>query len=170
MKKLLLSIAFSLTLVSCFSQIRYTAKVETGYQIFLSRPVRVDPGPGWRGYQLNNNQGGLDVSVINGISFKENLRLGLGLGYLNYEGINGYSFFGDLEYAASKDRVSPLFNLKVGQSHIKNQYDKGSTDSFVDFGAGVAYRISKKIEIQAKAGFRFAHQSMFLPIRLGARF
>ncbi|WP_316795660.1 hypothetical protein [Pedobacter agri] len=170
MKKFLFSLIFGLVCLAGNAQIKYTGKVEIGRQIFLSRPIRVDPGPGWRGYQLNNNQSGLDLSIINGISFKNNLRLGFGVGYLNYEGINGYSFFGDLEFATSKDKVSPLFNLKIGQSHINNQYDNGSTDSFVDFGAGIEYRISKKIGLQVKAGFRFVHQSIFLPIRIGARF
>lgn len=170
MKKILLSISFSLLVMTSFSQIKYAAKVETGYHIFLSRPIKVEPGSDWRGYQLNNNQGGIDLSFINGVSFKNNLRLGIGVGYLNYEGINGYSFFGDIEFATSKDRVSPLFNLKIGQSHINNQYNNGSTDSFVDFGVGIEYRISKKFGLQVKAGFRFVHQSAFLPIRIGARF
>jgi len=170
MKKNSLLLIFICLSLMTNAQIRYTAKVEAGYEFFLSRPVKVDPGPDWRGYQLDKEPNGLDVSVINGLSFNEYLRLGLGVGYLKYGKIDGYSIFCDLECITSKDKVSPLFNLKIGRSHINNQYDDGSTDSLVDFTAGVEHRISKKISLQYKAGFRFVHQSIFLPIRMNVRF
>jgi len=152
------------------SQVKYTAKLETGYQIFLSRPVKYDVGEGWLGYQLGGNPNGVDLSLVNGISFKNNIRLGLGVSYLNYDRINGYAVFGDLEYVTTNAKISPLFNLKIGGSHINNQYPGGSTDTFVDLSGGVEHKIGKKLCLQYKVGFRVAHQSIFLPVRIGARF
>ncbi|TCD17644.1 hypothetical protein EZ456_22775 [Pedobacter psychrodurus] len=152
------------------SQIKYTGKIETGYHIFLARPLKIDAGEGWMGYQLVGTPNGLDLSLVNGVSFKDNLRLGLGVSYLNYGGINGYSVFGDLEYVTIKARIAPVFNLKIGSSHINNQYGDGSTETVVDFSGGVEHRVGKKLSLQYKAGFRFVHQSIFLPIRIGARF
>ncbi|TBO43561.1 hypothetical protein [Pedobacter kyonggii] len=171
MKKMLLigGLIYSFINTRAQSQIKYTAKVETGYQFFLSRPVRYDIGEGWLGYQLGGKPNGVDLSLINGISFKNNLRLGLGVSYLNYERINGYAVFGDLEYVTAKAKISPLFNLKIGRSHINNQYTNGSTETFVDISGGVEHKVGKKLNLQYKAGFRFVHQSIFLPIRIGVR-
>jgi len=156
--------------VAAQSLVKYTGKVETGYHFFLSRPLKADAGEGWKGYQLNNNPAGIDLNIVNGISFRNNLRLGLGAGYLNYEGTKGYAVFGDLEYLTSGTKTSPLFNLKIGRSHINNQYDGGSTGSFVDVSGGVEHQVFKKVSLQFKAGFRFVHQSIFLPVRVGIRF
>ncbi|ARS39104.1 hypothetical protein CA265_05205 [Sphingobacteriaceae bacterium GW460-11-11-14-LB5] len=152
------------------SQIKYTGKIETGYHLFLARPLKIDIGEGWMGYQLGGTPNGVDLSLINGVSYKENLRLGLGISYVNYRGINGYSVFGDLEYVTVKARIAPVFNLKIGSSHINNQYANGSTGTVVDFSGGVEHKVGKKLSLQYKAGFRFVHQSIFLPIRIGVRF
>jgi len=79
MKKMLLfgGLIYSFINTHAQSQIKYTAKVEAGYQFFLSRPVKYDIGEGWLGYQLGERPNGIDLSLINGISFKNNLRLGL---------------------------------------------------------------------------------------------
>jgi hypothetical protein len=152
------------------SQIKYIGKVEVGYHIFLSRPVKYDVGEGWLGYQLGGKPNGVDLSLVNGVSFKNNLRLGLGVSYLNYEGINGYSIFGDLEYAATGGKMYPVFNFKSGRSHINNQYQNGATETFIDLSGGIEHKVGKKLCLQYKAGFRVVHQSIFLPIRIGARF
>ena len=172
MKKMLLicGLIYSFINTHAQSQIKYTAKIEAGYQFFLSRPVKYDIGEGWFGYQLGEKPNGIDLSLINGISFKNNLRLGLGVSYLNYERINGYAVFGDLEYATTKAKISPLFNLKIGRSHINNQYINGSTETVIDISGGVEHKVGKKLCLQYKAGFRFVHQSIFLPVRIGARF
>ncbi|QNN43677.1 hypothetical protein [Pedobacter roseus] len=172
MKKTLLCCALIYASINTYaqSQIKYTAKIEAGYQFFLSRPIKYDVGEGWLGYQLNGKPNGIDLSFINGVSFRDNLRLGLGVSYLNYEHINGYSVFGDLEYITTKAKISPLFNLKIGRSHINNQYTNGSTATVVDFSGGVEHKIGAKLSLQYKAGFRFVHQSIFLPIRIGLRF
>jgi hypothetical protein len=172
MKKILLCSVLVYASINAYaqSQIKYTAKVEAGYQFFLSRPVKYDVGEGWLGYQLGGKPNGVDLSLINGISFKNNLRLGLGVSYLNYERLNGYAVFGDLEYVTARAKISPLFNLKIGRSHVNNQYINGSTETFVDISGGIEHKVWGKLSLQYKAGFRFVHQSMFLPVRIGARF
>jgi len=170
MKKIILFLLFISAFSNANSQFRYTAKIESAYHIFLSRPVRVDAGLDWRGYELAERPNGFEVGVVNGVSFKGNFRFGLGLSYLNYEGINGNSIYGDVEVATSKARLSPVFNLKIGRSHINNQYEDGSTSSFVDISGGLERKVSEKISLQFKLGFRAVHQSIFFPIRIGARF
>jgi len=170
MKKILLMSTLVYISISVHAQIKYTAKIEAGYHLFLSRPIKADAGEGWKGYELNNKPNGIDLNIVNGISLKNNFRIGVGVGYLNYEGINGYSIFGDLEYAGSGSKFAPLFNLKIGSSHINNQYENGSTSTFVDLSGGVEHKIGEKMSLQYKVGFRAVHQSIFLPIRIGARF
>lgn len=98
MKRILLLITiFSLTNFYGISQIRYTKKIETAYLKFKGTTVSVDPGPGWKGYNLNNDQNGFDLSLINGLRIRDRLFFGVGLGYLNFEGINGISVFSDTE-------------------------------------------------------------------------
>ena len=170
LRKVVLVSAVIYVPVPAIAQFNYSGRVEVGYHIFVSRPIRVDPGPNWRGYQLDKEPSGLELNFVNGISFKNHITAGVGVGYLNYEGIHGYAVFGDFEYAGPKAKFAPLINLKVGRSHINNQYENGSTDAFADISGGIEYKATKKLRLQLKAGFRMVHQTVFLPIRIGTRF
>lgn len=161
MKRLILLLIFIYIFNHSKSQVKYTGRFETGYHLFGSRPIRLEPGSGWRGYQLDESPNGIEASLVNGISYKSRLMLGLGVGYLNYEGINRYTVYGDLEYSIPSDGIFPVFELKIGSSHINNQYENGNTDTFVDLSGGFEREISKKISLQLKAGFRTVHQSIF---------
>jgi hypothetical protein len=85
---------------------------------------------------------------------------------LNYKQINGYAIFGDLEYVAGKNKISPIVNLKIGKSYVNNIGD----NTIVDFSGGVEHKVGKKLSLQYKTGLRFVHHSIFLPIRIGAKF
>jgi hypothetical protein len=170
MKKLTLLLLVISYCYSAKSQFKYTAKIETSYQLFLGSPIKYDAGPGWRGYQLDKMQNGLEIGVVNGVSFNDNYRLGIGTSYLNYEGINGYSIYGDLEILTSKGKTPPVFHLKVGRSHINNQYENGNTGNFFEVGGGIERKISRIVSLQFKIGFRFAHDSILFPISIGTRF
>ena len=80
------------------------------------------------------------------------------------------SLFSDLEYLPFKTRLSPLFNLKIGYSHIWNQYENGTGTALGEFGFGLNYRLTENIDIYAKSGFLITQQSLLIPIRLGFRF
>lgn len=155
------------------SQLRYTVKLDAGYQNFLSRNFEVDAGPDWKGYDLGENLGALDLSLVNGISYQENLRLGFGVGYLSYnKDISGYAFFGDLEYMFGHKQIRPLLNLKIGRNYIINDLKKEKTPfDIVDVAVGVETKFSQKLSGQLKVGLNFVGASyQFLPIRLGLRF
>ena len=93
MKKIILSalifIAFG---IKIYAQTDYSVKIDAGYLNFKSTIIDVDPGPNWKGYNLNEEQNGIDLNVINGISFSNNkFFTGIGIGYVNFEKINGLS-------------------------------------------------------------------------------
>ena len=151
------------------SQINYSGKIETGYMIFQYNTIQVDPGPDWKGNYLNEN--GIDINVINGLTFvNKKMFAGLGLGYLNFEGINGVSVFADLEYLPLKTRITPLLNLKLGYDHIWNQYDGGTGTMLTEIGIGINYRLTEKFGLYLKSGMLYTQQSFLIPINIGFRF
>lgn len=153
------------------AQIKYAGKVETGYLKYLVRPIVVDAGPGWRGYNLDKNQNGIDLNFINGISSSNGRGfVGVGVGYLNFEGINGISLFSDFENVPLRGKFSPILNLKIGYTHIWNQYDGGRGSGLVEFGIGEGYKVTEKLSIFLKSGLLITQQSVLIPIRMGVRF
>ncbi len=155
--------------MSGFSQTNYSMKVETGYSLFRYKTIDIDPGSNWKGYYLND-QNGFDVNVINGIKFKEKYFTGIGLGYLNFEGVNGFSIFADVDYSILKTRFSPFVNFKFGYNHIWNQYGNGTGSVLGELDLGLNYKLTSKIRVYFQAGFLMTQQSLLLPTRLGVRF
>ena len=150
------------------AQINYSGKIEAGYMNFKHHTVQVDPGPGWKG-RLNDN--GIDINVINGLTFlNKKLFAGLGLGYLNFGGINGASVFADLEYLPLKTRITPLLNLKIGYDHIWDQYAAGTGTPLAEFGIGVNYKLTEKFGLYLKSGMLYTQQSLLIPITIGFRY
>lgn len=171
MKKLILLIAFLLSYtLSSIGQIKYAGKVETGFLTYLTKTIIIDADFGWKGYNLDHQQNGIDFNIINSIRFKNDISLGVGLGYLNFEGINGYSIFVDYEYYNSKKKIAALTNYKVGFNHIFNQYEGGTSSVPVEIGFGVICKLNEKFRISAQSGFLFTQQSFLIPLRVGVRF
>ncbi len=152
-----------------YSQVNYSIKAETGFLTYQFNTIDVDPGPNWKGYYLDG-ENGFDLSITNGIEYKEKLYAGVGVGYLNYEGINGFSVFSDFEYLPLKRRLSPLVNLKIGYNHIWNQYEGGTGTALGELGIGVNYKLTDRFGIYAKSGVLMTQQSLLIPIRIGLRF
>jgi len=151
------------------AQFSYTTKIEFGYMHFEYHPIQVDPGPGWKGYYLNDN--GICINAINGLTNpNKKLFAGLGLGYLNFNGINGVSVFADFEYLPLKTRITPILNLKIGYDHIWNQYDGGTGTKLAEFGVGMNYKLSEQFGLYLKSGILLTQQSALLPITIGLRF
>lgn len=151
------------------AQMNYSIKAETGFLKYQYNIVQVDPTPNWKGYNLYE-QNGIELNIVNGLDYKNKLLAGVGLGYLNFGGINGLSVFSDFEYLPLKTRLSPLMNLKIGYSHIWNQYENGTGTALGEFCLGLNFRMIEKIEIYTKSGFLMTQQSLLIPIRLGMRF
>ena len=172
MKQLLTTIIFLIWLpIVTEAQVRYSGRIETGYQQYFFRTITVDPGPNWKGYNLDEKQNGFNITSSNGLTFANGkLFTGIGLGYLNYEGIDGISIFGDLEYLPLKNKLTPLFNLRLGYNHIWNQYEGGRGTMHTEFGLGLNYRLSEKFGIYIKTGMLLTQQSFLIPITLGFRY
>jgi hypothetical protein len=117
-----------------------------------------------------DDENGIDLNLINGFDFKNKLFAGIGLGYLNFEGLSGFSIFSDLDYLPLKTRLTPLINLKIGYSHIWNQYENGTGTGLGEICVGLNYRLTEKMDIYSKSGFTATQQSLLIPVRLGIRF
>jgi hypothetical protein len=97
------------------AQTSYSGRIETGYMNYLFRTITVEPGPNWKGYNLNNWQNGFNFNSINGVTFQDRkLFTGIGAGYSNFDGIDGVAIFGDFEYLPLKKRLTPILNLRLG--------------------------------------------------------
>lgn len=159
--------------VESYSQVRYARKMETGFMNFRYNTVQydMDPNSDWKGYNLDKEQDGIDLNLVNGISlFEKRFFAGAGIGYQNFEGINGITVFGDIEYLPFRSRFTPLFNVKVGYDHIWNQYEGGTGTALGEFVAGINYRMTEKLDIFLKSGMLFTQQSFLIPIKIGVRF
>ena len=153
-----------------YAQVDYSIKVETGFLKYQFNTVQVDPGPNWKGYNLDE-QDGIDLNIVSGIAFKKKkLFTGIGFGYINFEGVNGFLIFSDFEYLPLKTRLTPLINLKTGYSHIWNQYANGTGTGFGELCVGLNYRMTEKMYVYTKSGFTMTQQSFLIPLRLGIRF
>ncbi|HNY58962.1 MAG TPA: hypothetical protein PLQ84_01450 [Bacteroidales bacterium] len=168
-KFFIIGLTMILTINQGYSQISYSIKTETGFLMYQNNTIQVDPGPNWKGYNLYE-QNGIDFNIVNGIDFENKLFAGIGIGYLNFEGINGFYAFTDFEYLPLKTKLTPLVNLKIGYSHIWNQYENGTGTGLVELSTGLNYRLTEKIDIYAKSGFTITQQSLLIPIRLGIKF
>ena len=164
----LIFIAFGLKICG---QTDYSVKVESGYLNFKGTIINVNPGPNWKGYNLNEEQNGIDLNVINGISFSKNkFFTGIGIGYVNFEKINGLSIFTDFEYKPLSTKLSPIGNLKIGYNHIWNQYENGNGSILFELGGGIKYKMTEKLNVYLQSGLLITQQSSFFPIRLGIQF
>ena len=174
MKKILaLLLLFTFLSFDSHSQVKYSGKVESGFMMYRYRLINYDMGPDsdWKGYNLDKEQDGIDLNLVNGISlFEKRFFAGAGIGYQNFEGINGITVFGDIEYLPFRSRFTPLFNVKVGYDHIWNQYEGGTGTALGEFVAGINYRMTEKLDIFLKSGMIFTQQSFLIPIKIGVRF
>lgn len=170
MKKIILSAVIFMAFGSRIcAQIDYSVKVETGYLDFKYRLIIADPS-NLKGFYLNDRQNGIDLNVINGISFNNNkLVTGIGIGYVNFEKINGLSIFTDFEYIPLKTKLSPTVNLRIGYNHIWNQYENGTGEILFEFGGGINYKMTEKLNLYLQSGILTMQQSSFFTVRIGIK-
>lgn len=152
-----------------YAQVKYSGKVETGYLKFIGNTIDVDPGPDWKGYHIED-ENGIDLNLVNGIILKNKIFAGIGLGYLNFDGTEGFSIFTDFEYLPLKSRLTPLINMKIGYNHICNQYENGTGSVQFEMGGGLGFKLTESTRIYLQSGFLMTQQSFLIPLRLGLRF
>jgi hypothetical protein len=155
---------------SIHAQTSYYGKIESGYLRYFSNTITVDPGPNWKGYYLNNVHRGYDVSLTNGLCFRNAFYTGIGGNYINFSGIKGLSLFTDIEYVPAHKRLTNMYRLKIGYSHLLNQYENGTTTALVEFGIGKNYWLSDNTALYLQIGLLMTQQSCIIPMRLGCRF
>jgi hypothetical protein len=159
------------TICDIGAQVQFSGRIETGYQHYLFRTITVDPGPDWKGYNLNEKQSGFNITSINGLTYgKKKLFAGIGLGYLNFEGFGGVSIFGDIEYLQSKNKISPLFDFRFGYGHLWNQYEGGKGTMHTEIGLGINCKYKEKSAFYIKSGLLKTQQSLLLPVTVGFRY
>ena len=173
-KELLLSLVFiiwcSFDILSV-AQTKYAGKVEVGFLKYRKQNVIYDASDNFPGYYLDNKENGIEANFINGIFlFKDRGFVGLGVGYVNFEGMSGLNTFSEFELLTNSKRISPILGLKLGYNHLWNQYEGGTGTGLVDLGIGVNCRIDTKSSIYLKSGINLVQQATLYPIRLGVRF
>jgi hypothetical protein len=151
------------------SQAEYAGKLETGYLKFLFNTIKVDPGPDWKGYNLDEEDA-MELNLVNGIKFRDKCFSGIGVGYLNFEGINGISVFSDFEYLLFRTALRPVIRIKFGYNHIWNQYENGTGSVLGELALGLNYKLTEKLDIYLQSGFAATQQSLLIPIRIGLGF
>lgn len=152
-----------------YSQINYSVKVESGFLYYQYHIINIDPGPNWKGYNLESKNG-IDLNFINGFNFKNKFYAGIGIGYLNFESVSGLSIFSDFDYFPLKSRLTPLINMRIGYNHIWNQYRNGTGTALGELCLGLNYKLNDKLNVYAKSGVSATQQSLLIPIRIGFRF
>ncbi|MGJ3234830.1 hypothetical protein [Marivirga sp.] len=100
-KYYILILIFLLLFAKAHAQLNYSFKAETGYSKYMFGTIQVDPGPNWRDYNLNN-ENGVELNIINSFAYKNKIFASLGIGYLNFEVTNGISLDYDFEYLPPK--------------------------------------------------------------------
>jgi hypothetical protein len=150
------------------AQVKYSVKSEVGFLKYRFHTVRVDPGPNWKGYNLDKKDG-IDISLVNGVEFNQTLSVGIGARYYNFEGVNGLALYSDFEYLPLRSRLTPLINLQVGYSHLWNQYQNGTGTGLGELNVGLYFRLTDKAGFYAKSGFLLTQQSLLIPIKGGIK-
>lgn len=161
-------------------------KPELGYTHFLEHAVQIEPGPNWRGYYIEY-QNAFTANIAGGVRMGNHFAAGIGLGYQNFEGVNGLSVFSDLEYFITsiklvegteenpaigriKPGLRPSIYFRLGYNHLWNQYDGGTGSAVGELGLGVEYMNTNGNSIYIKGGISAMQQSFLLPLGLGLRF
>ncbi len=165
---LIIGFLIILNTIEADAQVKYSIKTEVGFLKYQFHTIRVDPGPDWKGYYLDNKDG-IDVGLVNGIEFNQILSVGIGARYFNFEGYNGLALYSDFEYLPLRSRLTPLINLQVGYNHLWNQYHGGTGTGLGELNVGLYFRLTDKAGFYAKSGFLLAQQSFIIPIRGGIK-
>lgn len=152
---------------STWSQVRYSIKTEVSYYSHIDHLVDIDPGANWEGYKSNGD--GMEFSIINGLTLNK-WYFGLGLGYLNIDGYDGLSVYSDINFRVLDYKLSPILGVKVGRSHLWNQYESGTGAAMAEFNIGFSYQLLDVVTIYIQSGITINQESSFSPFTAGISF
>ncbi len=151
------------------AQVKYTGRVEYSSMRYLGTLVRYETDLG-DPYYLDEGVNGGEINFVNGVLIKERGLVGLGISYLNFEKIKGFSTTLDLEYLPSKRKLSPLLNFRYGRSYLKNQYDVSKSSAIGGADIGINYKPLKILQFYITGGIVFTNNTGFFTWRGGIRF
>jgi len=178
-KKHLIGLIFALLVFSGYSQVNNSIKTETGFIRHIGVLKRVDPLDGKYPYTIKEKQNGIDLNVIYGRKYDGVLFAGIGIGYLGFEKVNGFSLFSDFEIVPLKRTwFSPLLGLKLGYSHVWNNREDVLWESqnenmgtfLTEISVGLNFKATENLGIYLKTGLLLTQWSILTPIRIGIRF
>ena len=170
MKKSIFFLLFIFCFLNAFSQSSYSGKVESNYLLFQSHLVKYELAVGATYESLKIlDENCFEIYTSHGIKRSDIFYFGLGLLYINGAGQNVLGCGFDFEIAPVRKKVTPLVNLRLGNTFLLTP---GRGRSSFDFGllGGVGLKVDKKKLITLKTGFRLAQESSFIPLSLGFRF
>jgi len=169
---LLLLISFHTLAQYVETDSRHFIRIETGYLKYFFTPVNVDASENWKGYKLPNKENGLIFNAMWGWDFNEATFLGVGAGYINFEGIDGADVFTEVNFMVSNSYINPYLGMRLGYTHLWNQYEKGSGSVLAEFLLGLQIRFGtySYSSIHLQSGLSFTQQAVFVPLRLAYQF
>jgi hypothetical protein len=134
--------------------------------------VKVDPGPGWKGYNLPREPGtGFLISTSNGLSIFDFFHVGIGTGYAKINKTSGLMLFADLRADFSKKKPFAMFlYINPGYSHFWNQYEGGTGTALFDIGLGTRLKVLAKSKALLSLGLLSMQQNTYVSAKLGFTF
>jgi hypothetical protein len=173
MKKLLFILTLQLSATAAFAKlpIKFESSLGVGAYSYIHAAGNVDPGPDWKGDFLPQQGSAFQVFTNNGFVAFKRLHASIGLGYGNYNGVNGGLAMANLAIDMfTKPRLTPFAYAGVGYSHVWNQYSGGSGSDVWELGLGGRYKLPGKHSVFLSAGSQIQHLNFYLGVKAGFTF
>lgn len=162
---LLTNIIFTFTINA---QQKFLHKIECNFVQYGTNIIQVEPGPNWKGYNINDDV--LQLSYIFAKNRPQKIIYGVGLSYMNFKGYNGLNVLLNMENPDRGQKISPLFGSRIGYSKIWNQYPKGKNSIVAQMNTGVRVKLTERVATGFFIGFQIGQQSIIFPIGLNVKF
>lgn len=151
------------------AQSKYLGDFHMGRLLFIGNTIKVDPGPNWMGYYLNNASAYI-LNTSHGLLWKGVFFTGVGVEYQQFHGKYGFSGFAKLSTQVYNKKISINGSLKIGYSHLWNQYPNGTGTMYLAPELGVVWEVPERIAFELTTGPTWMQQSLLWSLGLGFRF
>jgi hypothetical protein len=173
MKKTLLLLALQCTTLAAFAKlpVKFESSLGVGLYNYIHAAGNVDPGPDWKGYPLPRGGSAFQVFTNNGFVAFNRLHANIGLGYANYDGVNGGLAMANLAFdILTKPKLTPFVYANAGYSHVWNQYSGGTGSEVFELGLGGRYKLPGKHAVFLSGGSMVQHLNFYLGVKAGFTF
>lgn len=164
------------------SEFEYMFKAEAGYMPFVANLG----SEGENGYYISDQRHMVNVNVINGVNFRQDFFVGLGLGYGyaakpgNFsEGWHTAMGFVDVDYRPLREEFAPMVGAKLGASYMMSDTPYENTlTPYLELSTGInwffrfGYRNMERnyLSLYLELAVAYTQQTVFIPVRMGFRF